>query len=105
MRQAFIDPLAILLIPLHRWRPSNHIAAVARVVGDLTLELEDLVLHAGDAQLVLILHAAEPLLNATYVRPNVALTLRILLAHGSSGKNISHAAAGRAAMTGHASGI
>ena len=105
MRRASADPLAIFLISLHRWRPSGHVAAVAWVVGDLALELEYFVLHARDAQLVLVLHAAEALLDATYIRPYVTLTLRLLLAYGSGCQNISHAAAGRAAVAGHASGV
>jgi hypothetical protein len=105
MRRASTNPLAILLIPLHRWRPSDHIAAVAWVVGDLALELENLVLHARNAQLVLVLHATEALLDATNVRPYVALTWRLLLAYGSGGQNIPHAAAGRAAVAGHASRV
>jgi hypothetical protein len=105
MRRAFTNPLVVLLIPLHRWRAADHVAAVAWVVGNLALELENLVLHARDAQLVLVLHAAEALLDATNIRPYVALTLRLLLTYSSGGQNIPHAAAGRAAVAGHASRI
>ena len=98
MRRTRTNPRVVFLIPLHRRRSADHVTAVAGVVGDLTLQLEDLVLHAGNTQLVLVLHAAEALLDATYIRPYVTLTLRLLLAYGSGCQNISHAAAGRAAV-------
>jgi len=105
MRRISTNLIATFLIPLRRWRSSDHIATIAGVVGDLALELEDLVLHARNAQLVLVLHAAEPLLNTAYVRPNVALALRLLLACDSSSQNIPHAATRGSAVTRHASRV
>lgn len=57
----------IFLISLY-WRPA-HVAAVARLVRKLSPDREDLILHPRDSQLVLVLHAAKALLQATDISP------------------------------------
>ena len=52
--------------------PRIHLAAVARRIGQLTLERDDIFLKAADAQLVFVLHAGKARFELTDDAPEVA---------------------------------
>ena len=87
-------------------RARAHVAAgVARrgrglILRHLPLERDDLLLQPANAQLVLVLHAAEALLERAHVVPDV---VRVLAPRGA--ERVADAAAGAAAVAGEAAGL
>lgn len=90
--------VAIILVPLYGW--PAHIARIAGLVRELASDREDLVLHPRDPQLVLVLHTAKARLEIANISPKVCLAVL-----STSGENVTHTTARRAAVTGETSSI